>query len=588
MPRSRSEDVQVGGVDAWLTALRNPGRDLRQTFREDPVGLAERLGLKLPEKPVFVMMRLGVISEEDARKQFGDDDGVIYPGIRELVEDVCTLRVRSAVAVANRGGGKSNGVAFIETFLTFVLDFDALNLGGSELQADAVYSYIEGFVEAAPEFQELVLGEMLRSETNTTKGAWIRVLTASSKSVRSPHAGGRRRIRGSNPPQYRDAGGLLVIDEEAEAAPDIVESALPTINTARPSVNVRCSTFHNIAGTFADVVDNAAEMGYTLYRWDIFDVCEGCNCGPDGCESEEKCFREDHYEEYSDPDTGERSTRLVHKAYCGGRARYANGWVPMEEITALWMRLKRNHSRWEVEAMGSRPSSSGFVIKDRQAYKANRTDTEPAALYRPGFPVSICVDWGTVAAGVTVWQEWDRDRHALLHADLLEEAGISQILGSILGYTQQYVLEFQEVAADIGGGGNYLNKALRDEHGITTRDVNFQEEKEAAVAAWNVYNEAKKLILPNEYGQFHDQVTNWKRKSGRIAKGNDHLCDSGVCYFSKFIDRIGLTHLRGMASTFNTASVLASRVDRESPVQQRSREVPATHRLPLLRTFGSR
>lgn len=588
MPRPRTDDVQVSGVDSLLHALRNPGRNIRQQFKDDPIGLAERLGLRLPEKPVFVMLRMGVITEEEAKERFGDDDGNLHPGIRDLIYDVCTLEVKSAVAVANRGGGKSNGVAFVETFLTFVLDFDALNLGGSELQADAVYSYIEGFVDATPEFVDLVKGEMLRSETNTTKGAWIRVLTASSKSVRSPHAGGRRRIPGSNPAQYRDAGGLLVIDEEAEADPDIVESALPTINTARPSVNIRCSTFHNIAGTFADVVENHEEMGYKLYVWDIFDVCEGCDCGPDGCESTETCFREDHYEEYTDPDTGQRTQRLLHRAYCGGRARYANGWIPMVEVESLWRRLKRNHARWEVEAMGSRPSASGHVIKDRKSYKKNRTDTAASELYRPGFPVTVCVDWGTIAAGVEVWQEWDRDRHALLHADLMEEAGLSQILGAILGYAQQYTLEFKEVAADIGGGGNYLNKALREEHGITTRDVNFGEEKEAAVAALNVYNEANKIILPNEFGDFHDQMMNWRRKNGRIEKKKDHMCDAAVCYFSAFIDRIGLTHLRGMMSTFTTASVLRRDMGPRTAVATTSKVVPATHRLPMIRTFGSR
>lgn len=565
---------QVSGASDMLRAVRSAGASLRTRFKDDPVGLAAKFHLKLPRKPALVMIDLGVITREEAIKRFGDDDGEIKPGLRELVEDVCTGRVRSAVAVANRGGGKSQGVSFIETYLVFMLDYDALNLGGSELQADQVYQYIMQYIESAHEFRDLVKGDALQSKTETKNNAWIRVLTASQKSVRSPHAGGRKK-------DGRMAGGVLVIDEEAEAAPEIVKAALPTINTARPSVNIRCSTFHNVEGTFAEVVDAAEEMGYTMYKWDIFDVCEGCDCGPDGCESDEKCFREDHYEDYIDPDTGLPTQRLLHRAYCGGRARYANGWIPIDEIVTLFKRMKRNHDTWEVEAMGLRPGSSGYVIKDRKKYKTNIFPGPADSLYMPGWPVTVCVDWGTVAAGVTVWQEQPGDRHALLHADLVEEAGQTQIIGSILGYQQRYLTEFTEVAADIGGGGNYLNKSLREEYHIQTRDVNFGEEKESAVAAWNILNEAERCMYPEEFEDFHEQIKKWKRKAGRIVKGNDHLMDSSICYFAKFIERLGTTHYRVPPRAFNTSGAINAQRGPDM-----TRKALPTHRVPIIRSFG--
>jgi hypothetical protein len=571
---------QIAPVGSYLKAIRNQGQSLRRQFTDDPVGLAEKFHLKLPRKPVFVMIDLGIITEAEAKERFGDEDGEIKPGLRELVEDVCTGRVRSAVAVANRGGGKSQGVSFIETFLVFMLDYDALNLGGSELQADQVYQYIMGYIDMAEDFKTLVKGEALQSKTETTNNAWIRVLTASSKSVRSPHAGGRKK-------DGRLAGGVLVIDEEAEAAPEIVRAALPTINTARPSVSIRCSTFHNMEGTFAEVVDNAEEMGYKMYKWDIFDVCEGCSCPPDKCESEEKCFREDHIETFINPDTGQPEDRLLHKAYCGGRARYGQGWIPIEEIEVLWKRMKRNHDTWEVEAMGSRPSTAGFVIKDRRKYKANITTKTGADLYMPGWPVTVCVDWGTVAAGVTVWQEQPGDNHALLHADLVEEAGQSQILGAVLGYRLKYLAEFVEVAADIGGGGNYLNKSLREEHAVPCRDVNFGEDKESAVAAWNIFNESASISYPEEFEKFHEQIKKWKRKQGRIAKGNDHLMDSSICYFAKFIERLGVSHVRVPPRSFSTSGSPSRTEEAErQAIAPANRPSPVVTRVPIVRSFG--
>lgn len=566
-----------------MRTLRDPGRNLKARFDGRPLELAERFGVMLPEKPAQVMQRLGIYDE--------DYYGPITPGVRELVEDVCLLEVHDAVAVGPRGGGKSLSVSFIEFYLWMIKNFECLNFGGSELQAANVYNYLLGYMEHDAFWKSLIKGESKISETVNNEDAWIKVLTASSKQVRSPHAGGWRMVKGKRVKR----GGLLVIDEEAETEPELVEAVLPTINTAMPSVNVRCSTFHKAEGTFAEVVDNHVQMGYRLYQWDIFDVCQGCDCPPDPsnprvCHSEEVCFREDHIEDYTDPDTGATSKRLVHKAYCGGRAKYARGWVPMEEILKLWKRGNRSHTKFEVEAMGTRPSMAGFVIKDRKAYSENCVDIPTSSLYQPGAPVSVCVDWGTIAAGVCVWQEQHARsggvRHVPLHADLVEEAGTTQIMGIILGYWNRYINDVVEVAADIGGGGNYNNPTLREEHGLIVRDVNFNMEKEAAVAAWNIFNEAGKVVYPLEFEAFHRQIKNWKRRNGLIVKKDDHIMDASVCYFSKFIERLGLTNLRVLPRTMSSAPD----VPRHGPLGRstsRAREHSAgVGRAPLARTLG--
>lgn len=563
------------GVDAFVRAVRDPGRNLKDKYTGRPLELAKRLGLKLPEKPAQVMQKLGIYDE--------DYFGPIYPGLKEMVEDVCLLEIRDAAAVGPRGGGKSYGVSFIEFYLWMIMGFDALNFGGSEQQANNVYNYLTGYIESDPFWGTLIMGETKISETETVDKNWIKVLTASSKSVRSPHAGGEKNVRG----RIVKRGGLLVIDEEAEADPELVSVVLPTVNTALPSVTVRCSTFHNAEGTFAELVDDHVVMGYKLYRWDIFDVCSGCPCtgGPRDCQSEIKCFREDHYEDFIDPDTGQSERRLVHKAWCGGRAKYASGWVPMEEIEASYRRWKGNHAKFEVELMGSRPGSSGFVIKDRQKFADNITDRPAETLYLPGSPVSVCIDWGAVNAGLGVWQEQPGDRHVLLHADLVEEAGLTEIVSRIIGYWNRYINEVVEIAADIGGGGAYNNPLLRDEHGLIVRDVNFAEEKEAGAAAWNIYNEAGKTIIPAEHEDFIKQTRNWKRKSGRIAKGEDHLCDMSLCYFSKFINRLGLTNVRVLPRSARSHPS-QEQMEEERRANDSVLQSLATGRAPLARGIG--
>ena len=542
MPRQTSTPT-VAGVGDLLKTLRDPGRNLVDRYKGKPEELAARLGVSLPEKPLVVMQRAGVYDE--------DQHGPITPGVREFVIEVCLGDERNAVAVANRGGGKSKGVSFIEFYLWMIEDYECVNIGGSELQADNVYQYLLAYIDDDPFWSSLLKGDPQREKTYKTTGAWTRVLAASPKSVRSPHAGGDRKVGG----KIIERGGLLVIDEEAEAEPEHVQTAFGMVNTAKPSVTVRASTFHKIGGTFQEVIDHAVEMGYKIYKWDIFDVCAGCDCAEGaGCQSEEKCFREDHYKDYIDPESGELKQRLLHKAYCNGRAKYATGWIPYEEIVSMWKRYRRNHARFEVEAMGLRPSSKGYVIRDLTEFSNNIVSTSARELYLPGSPVTVCVDWGTAAGGVSVWQEQFGGRHVLLHADLLINNNQTQIVGKILEYANLYRSDLQEIAADIGGGGNYLNPELRDVHNLPVRDVVFNTEKEAAVAAWNSFNEAGKLVIPKEFTEFIEQVQGWKRVNGRIGKGNDHLCDSAVCYFAKFIDELGIVRLSVPPVTFSAGA----------------------------------
>lgn len=573
MPRAAASPQ---GTDSFLSAVRNPGRALKAKYKGRPFELAERFDLHFPEKPAIVMQRLGIYDEE----YFGP----VTPGLRELIEDVCLLHVEDAVIIGPRGGGKSKGVSFIEFYLWMIEDYDCLNFGGSEMQATNVYNYLTDYLDSEPYWMTLVKGETKISETETVEKAWIKVMAASPKQVRSPHAGGKKRVNGI----MQTRGGLLVIDEEAEADPELVAVVLPTVDTAMPSVTVRSSTFHNAEGSFAEVVDNHVTMGYKLYQFDIFDMCSGCDCtgGARDCQHEEVCFREDHYETFLDPDTGKPEERLLHKAYCGGRAKYASGHIPMPEIGKMWRRWKRNHNKFEVEAMGSRPGSSGFVIKDRTKLSANKVEENAESFYMPGSPLTICVDWGTVAAGLECWQELPGDRHLLLHADLVEEAGLSEMIGRIVGYWNAYIDSVVEIAADIGGGGNYNNPLLRDEYGLGTRDVNFAEEKEAGAAALNIYSEAGKLIIPGEHEDWWEQAGKWKRKNGRIVKGNDHLMDATLCYFAKFIDRLGLTNVRVLPRSFRSSP---SSEQQEAEVRAMATSTGASAhvgRAPLARTLG--
>jgi hypothetical protein len=123
--------------------------------------------------------------------------------------------------------------------------------------------------------------------------------------------------------------------------------------------------------------------------------------------------------------------------------------------------------------------------------------------------------------------------------------------------------------------------------GYNVRDVNFNQEKEAAVAAWNIYNETDALMVPVEFDLFATQVRGWKRnKIGKIDKRNDHLCDAAVCYFSKFIDRMGLSYMRALPVVFSAGGVPSSSSQQNDQLKRTSAFGPGDYRAAAVRGFG--
>lgn len=505
--------------------------DVIEQWRGRPLELAEKLGVVVAKKPLQVMKELGLY------------DGDVTPGQRELIEEVCLGKVKNAAVLSGRGAGKSLTVAFIELYMFLFEGFDCINLGGTKKQAESVYNHIKNFLAN----QELNLGgycETIQTEKITgVNGSWIRLLAASEKAIRSPHAGGRK-IDG------RMAGGMLVIDEESKADPNMVVDALPMINTGDPQVTIRLSTFDEATGTFSDLIANHKEYGFKLYNWDTFDISTPCDCTTEGtiCGSREECFREPHYEEVINENTGLIEKKLQHRAYCElGKTKYSRGFMPFLNIEDQWKMTGRQHAKFEINYLGWRPSTTGYVIRDMLKFNNSVVDERPADLYGRG-PTWICVDWGSSHGGLTVWQrqkdkETGLDRHVLLEAVELEGMGLTDTMGLIKRMWDTYRLTYAGVAADVGYGG-YTNDELYQRFKLKVTPVNFGVQKEDSAAVFNIFNENESLVIPKEHQAYIDQVNNWRRtKNGAIQKGKDHLCDSSLCYFSTFVEEIGKTNI---------------------------------------------
>ena len=227
--------------------------------------------------------------------------------------------VQDCVCWANRSGGKTlNGALLTWLDSVFKAGCETKILGGSGEQSLRMYEHIKGFL--TPTFQHLVEGEALRTRTHLVNGSNIQILTASTKSVRGPH------------PQK------LKLDEVDEFEDRIYEAALLIPKSARgirASVQIY-STMHKAYGLMNRVITEAAESGYRVFKWCFFDVMEKCvgrDC--DACELWDDCE---------------------------GRARYADGFYPVED--AISAKRKVSRETWESEMLCRMPSQEGLIYKE--------------------------------------------------------------------------------------------------------------------------------------------------------------------------------------------------------------------------------
>lgn len=191
-------------------------------------------------------------------------------------------------------------------------------LGGSGEQSLRMYNHMKRLISAP--FQHLVNGEVKKTETELVGGSNIKILTASSKSV-----------RGSHPQKIK-------LDEVDEFDESIYEAALltPTSHRGIQASTHIYSTMHKAYGLMNKVIEEAAMSGYRVFKWCVFDVMEKClgrDC--DVCELWEDCH---------------------------GKAMNADGYYKVDD--AISIKRKVTRETWESEMLCLQPSREGLIYKE--------------------------------------------------------------------------------------------------------------------------------------------------------------------------------------------------------------------------------
>ena len=429
--------------------------------------------------------------------------GSYYPPLLEkMFLDIYSLRVTRALWIGPRGGGKTFGLGDLAAALFLFKGFDILIASGGEGQSKEVYEEVTNVLDIEDEEVARQVTSQTTQITKGRKGNWIRFLPASTKRARGPHPG-------------RGHGGVIILDEECEMEEKIVKAVLGTGSTAKPLIIIRASTAHNIDGTFADLLEDYEKRGYTLYKWDAFDVSEKCTRKCEECIPK---FRDD---------------------YCRGKAHNNSvlGWISLDYLFQMWEEETKDW--FEVELMGRRPSGSSYVI-DRNDFQKALVDEAP---FVPGEPGAIGVDWGFVGMTAAVATQMVDGKLRIFDRESWTRKGTEIIIGDLKGWRDTYGID--EVYAD--SSHQFQNDALRNADFKVT-EVMFVSFKEAGAGAVKWFFEKMRIEVPKHFTDLVNSLKKWKRdKHGKIVKKEDHFADALLCtmqkWWKKARRRVGYTRV---------------------------------------------
>lgn len=456
---------------------------------------------------------------------------------------------------APRGGGKSKILGTVGFDYWYLKGRKVVNMGGSFVQAQIVYNYFKDYCDIDASIDAHIQGVPKMIETKASEGHTFSCVTASTKQTRGKHP------------------DVFISDETCETSDELIHSALPMVDSSQNPLVIMASTFHKVFGVFQETWDEAEERGYLRIQWDIFDVC--------------KTFPADFWDR---PDI-----RIINgieklKAHAKGRTGDPEGWVPIENVIQAW-KEKPTEDWFEVEYLGSRPGTSGLVLKPEDVDAAmfdSKQDTRYN--YIQGATCVLGIDWGfsSMTSVVELMGHLD-DVVVMLANKNYHQISSDTIIKDVVKRVREHGIRF--IYADSAGKfeNDALQNALNKEGlGCKVIEVVFSKEKVGMLGNLRAHFEQKKYKIPREFynkekGWVKNLDSYWQYKryryeegSDRPVKKDDHIPDATMCAMQHF----KLSHFARPIAVQQSHA----RMERETEKEKVARTKPITSGL-LKKTF---
>ncbi len=268
----------------------------------------------------------------------------------ESARDSCGAAGKDAIVWANRGGGKTMlGAAATLLDLLFKPGVQVRILGGSLEQSSKMYEHLVSLLDR-PWFRGLLEGQPTQRRVALVNGSRAELL-----------AGSQRSVRGVRVHKLRCDEVEEIQSEVWEAAQMVTRSGPCGEKNVRGAVEA-LSTMHRPFGLMAKIIgqcidDTSAVDGEPssdegldsarLFKWTAIDVIERCP--------------------QARPCAG-----CVLWEDCEGKAKHANGFIPVDDLVQQWRRTSRRS--WSVEMMCRQPEVSDCVYPEFDPAKHVRED----------------------------------------------------------------------------------------------------------------------------------------------------------------------------------------------------------------------
>jgi len=413
---------------------------------------------------------------------------------------------------APRGGGKSKLLGTIGFDDWYLRERKVVNMGGSAVQAKIVYDYFKDCTEMDASISDSIKGKSNAIRTLGVAGNYFSSVTSSTKQTRGKHP------------------DTFISDETCETSDELIHSALPMVDSSQRPLVIMASTFHKVFGIFQETWDSAEERGYHRIQWDIFDVC--------------KTFSADFWDREDIKSIGDIAKL---KAYAKGRTGDPEGWVPIENVIQAW-REKPTDDWFEVEYLGSRPSTAGLVLKPEDV-DAAMFDSQKEKLYNyiTGATCILGIDWGFSSMTSVVEFMAHKDSVVVqLDCKTYHQIKSSVIIKETVEKVRKHGIRF--IYADSAGkfeNAELQNALAKANLPCKVVEVVFGNEKVEMLGNLRAHFEQKKIKIPLKVINKDEWVTNkeayWQYKRYRYQEGtdkpvkkDDHIPDSTMCALQHF------------------------------------------------------
>lgn len=444
------------------------------------------------------------------------NENVRFPRvIRDIFAYIYLKKPRRVIVKAPRGGGKSQLMAMLGQCLWYFQNRSVVDMGGSYTQAKEVYDYFEKYTRAAPGLMQTLPKEPTINYTESDMGKYFKCVTASPKQVRGPHP------------------DILLADEVCETKDELVLAALPMVNSSKDPMIMMTSTFHKIFGIFQETWDNADDLGYVRFSWDIFDVCEQ--------------FSPDVWDDLVL--NNEISDLQKLRELAKGKTGDPDGFIPFRNVLDAW-KAKPSLDHFMVEAMGSRPSAKGLVLDPVDVDASICSDgliAEGAKYgYYPGAVNVLGIDWGFEGmTAVTGLQRIDDNRKIVNYQKTYTQVRASIIIED----TVKHIIEKRVRVVYADSEAKFENVELQNkineemaklpvDDRFTCRvvEVVFGKDKPEMLGNLRGHFEQRLILIPAQFTVAKWQLKRYHYAEGtdKPAKKDDHIPDSLMCALQEF------------------------------------------------------